>query len=275
MRLHCGMVESTHDVTIGRCEVAKRYRSWSRGEPDREWAGLALLHRTCPGLAPQPLNRYEAAGVPVIVMSRLPGEPLGAAPLSGAQVTAVAGALRQLHSALPPAELANVPERRTGSAELHRELLAWIRQPHPPVSATVRSALEAASDWLSSAEAVTLVSSPRERVFTQGDGNLANFIWDGQRCRIVDFEDSGVSEPAYEVADLVEHVSVWLPGLIDVHALLNQLDFAPGQRQRLGGCRVLMAAYWLLMLLPGNPAHSRNPDGSVERQAQRVLDLLH
>ncbi|HEY2691135.1 MAG TPA: phosphotransferase [Streptosporangiaceae bacterium] len=40
-------------------------------------------------------------------------------------------------------------------------------------------------------------------MFGNADGNLANFLWDGARCRIVDFEDSGVSDPAYEAA----HVS--------------------------------------------------------------------
>ncbi|SEG99641.1 Phosphotransferase enzyme family protein [Nonomuraea solani] len=38
-------------------------------------------------------------------------------------------------------------------------------------------------------------------VFGAGDGNLANFLWDGTRVRIVDFEDSGHSDLAYEVAE--------------------------------------------------------------------------
>jgi len=28
------------------------------------------------------------------------------------------------------------------------------------------------------------------------------------------------------------------------------------------------------MLLPGNPGHARNPEGSLERQAARLLELL-
>jgi hypothetical protein len=40
-----------------------------------------------------------------------------------------------------------------------------------------------------------LCQSPRgtEVVLGQGDCNLANFLWDGPRVRIVDFEDSGPS----------------------------------------------------------------------------------
>jgi hypothetical protein len=32
--------------------------------------------------------------------------------------------------------------------------------------------------------------------------------------------------------------------------------------------------FWLMMLLPGSPAHQRNPPGTVERQAARLLLLL-
>ena len=37
--------QATHEVTVdaGRGVVVKRYRSWSRGEPAREWAALTLL----------------------------------------------------------------------------------------------------------------------------------------------------------------------------------------------------------------------------------------
>jgi thiamine kinase-like enzyme len=113
-----------------------------------------------------------------------------------------------------------------------------------------------------------------DRVFTQGDGNLGNFIWDGERCYVVDFEDSGVSDPAYEVADLVEHVSIWLAGLLDPDDLIGRLGLEAAQRHRLLEFRRLMALFWLLMLMPGNPGHNRNPEGSLERQAQRMHDLL-
>lgn len=43
------------------------------------------------------------------------------------------------------------------------------------------------------------------------------------------------------------------------------------QRRRLAGFRRLFATFWLLMLLPGNPAHRRNPPGTLERQAARVV----
>ena len=36
----------------------------------------------------------------------------------------------------------------------------------------------------------------------------------------------------------------------------------------------LVAAFWLVMLLPGNPGFRRNPVGSTEHQAMHILALL-
>jgi aminoglycoside phosphotransferase (APT) family kinase protein len=268
------MVQSTHDVTLGQRRVVKRYRSWARGEPDREWAGLTLLHRTAPGLAPEPLERRVEDGAPVVVMTRVPGEPLGTAPLSRKQVEAVGQALRRMYTAIPVDDLAGVAERTGGPLELVSTLRSWIREPPARVGSSVQVALAAGTAWLAAPEVTHLTGPFAQRVFTQADGNLGNFLWDGDRCYVVDFEDSGVSDPAYEVADLVEHVSVWLPGLIGTGDLVAALEFSTEQEARLLGFRRIMAVFWLLMLLPGNPGHDRNPQGSLDRQAQRVLELL-
>jgi hypothetical protein len=38
--------------------------------------------------------------------------------------------------------------------------------------------------------------------------------------------------------------------------------------------RRLFAASWVMRLPPGGSAHRRNPPGTFERQASRLLDLL-
>jgi aminoglycoside phosphotransferase (APT) family kinase protein len=268
------VVESTHQLTFTRDRVIKRFRSWDKGEPEREWAGLEMLHRHAPGLAPQPLQRRIEEGAPVVVMTRVGGEPLGAAPLTRDQLAALGRTLQVMYAAVPAEAMASLPERRWGPAELLSTVRSWIAEPVPAQSPLVRAAARAASSWLGSGEASVLAGPLAERVFSQADGNLGNFVWDGARCRVVDFEDSGISDPAYEVADLVEHVSAWLPGLIRADDLIEALGFGEAQRARLARCRRLMAVFWLLMLLPGNPGHQRNPAGSAERQAQRVLELL-
>ena len=91
-----------------------------------------------------------------------------------------------------------------------------------------------------------------DAVLSVGDGNLANVLWDGSACRLVDFEEFGVSDLAYEVADVVEHASSRLGRLVDVDALLTGLDLRDGQLARLVEFRRLLAVFWLVMLLPGN-----------------------
>ena len=87
------MVESTHSLTFTGNRVIKRYRSWDRGEPDREWAGLGILHRHAPGIGPQPLRRWSEDGTPAIEMTRVPGLSLGGQKLSSAQIGALAQTL--------------------------------------------------------------------------------------------------------------------------------------------------------------------------------------
>ena len=38
--------------------------------------------------------------------------------------------------------------------------------------------------------------------------------------------------------------------------------------------RIVLATFWLLMILPGSPGHALNPEGSAERQAGHLIDLL-
>jgi Ser/Thr protein kinase RdoA (MazF antagonist) len=268
------MVESTHAVMLGVDRVEKRYLSWDRDEPAREWDALTRLHRTVPGLAPRPMSHHLDGAHPVLVMSRVPGEPLGRESLTARQVAALGLCLRRLHTALPAAELEHVPERISGPREMLEHLRGWILQDHAEVDPPVRQALTGAQVWLAGGAAEKLVRATRDRVFTHGDGNIGNFLWDGHSCHVVDFEDSGVSDPAYEIADLVEHLTVWLPGLIDVDLLVRALEFTDELQERLQQFRKLLAVFWLLMLLPGNRAHDRNPPGTLERQALRVLLLL-
>lgn len=118
-----------------------------------------------------------------------------------------------------------------------------------------------------------LLAAEVEPVFGQRDGNLANCLWDDRRVRLVDFEDSGRSDLAFELAELVEHLS-GIDARLDVDALLGRFDLTPAERQRLLGFRRLEALTWFLMLQPGGAAYERNPPESLHRQAIRLLDLL-
>ncbi|MEO5850918.1 MAG: aminoglycoside phosphotransferase family protein [Nocardioides sp.] len=257
--------------------MRKRYVSWDRGEPDREWAGLALLAEHAPGLAPQPVRRETWEGAPAVVMTRLPGRPLGDAPLTAAQVRALADAYRRLYAVPPDAvRAAGLGERTTGPSTLRATVrlgaaedgdLGGCRDP-----ALVRDALLTVRTWLD--EPATTPDAVVDPVLGLADGNLANVLWDGEVCPLVDFEDCGLSDPAYELADVVEHASSRLPGLLDVEALMAHVDLTGEQQERWAAYRPLFAAFWLVMLLPGNSGFRRNPVGSTEDQALQVLALL-
>ena len=266
----------THDVTLGTTEVRKRYVRWDAGEAEREWACLTLLAEHSPGTAPLPLRREVADGGPIVVMERLPGRPLGGAPLTGDQTASLGRALRRMYDV--PVEAvreAGLAERRYGPTSHVPLLLDWLADPYdltPSRDAVlVAEAVQAARTWLARPGAL-----PEPRLSTLGiaDLNPANIIWDGETCRLVDFEDGGLTEPAYELADHVEHLAGRLSGVIDADALVAAVGLTASERERFHGYRPLWACFWLAMLLPGNGGFHRNPPGTTEAQARRVLGLL-
>ena len=267
----------THDVSIDpeRGVVTKRFRSWARNEPAREWAALRLLAGSAAGLAPRPLSASLGAGPPVIRMSWLPGEPLGAGPVAPEQAQALARSLDRLWRSVPPGRLAGLPAPEPNpeafAGQVRQGLAAGHDLGRDPL---VRRAAAAAAAWLQGGAITPGDHADRGTVFGHGDANLANFLWDGRRVRLVDFEDSGPSERAFELAILVEHLSAWPDGRLDADTFAASFDLAAAERARLLQFRRLAALFWLLMLRPGGRASRRNPPGTLRRQADRLLALL-
>ncbi len=279
----------THQVRVdaGDGVVTKRYTSWDRGEPAREWTALTLLARHQPGLAASPVRTDFDDGNPVIVMTRLPGAPLGDQPLSTAQREALSAALLRLWHAVPATTLRLAfpppPNSVRFARQVRRMLVSSLPLSDPPLSGRppvgpppVEHARRAAARWLDGT-VLGVDESPSPDgtlVLGQGDSNLANFLWDGSEVRIVDFEDAGLSDRAFELAVLVEHISAWSDCQLDAESLLSLFDLTEPERVRTLRFRRLAALFWLLMLSPGSPASLRNPAGTQERQAERLLTLL-
>lgn len=252
----------TQSITLDADVVHKRFTSWNEGEPDREWAGLTALARYCPGLAPTPITRDIKQGAPVVVMSRVPGAPLGKDPLTAPQVDALRLALCRLFSA--PVD-PQTTERAMGPSVMRSFVRQWAGEDYQlgPCSdpTLVRSALAMARGWLA-------VDDPTrhrvtDAVLAVGDGNLEHVLWDGITCRLIDFEEFGSSDLAYELADVVEHASSRLRRLFDIGSFLDGLCLTADQQSRLTAYRQLMAAFWLVMLLPGNAGFDRNPAAAL------------
>ena len=273
---------TTHELVFEGDRVVKRFVSWDRGEHVREWRGLSLLARHAPGLAPEPIAARLDEQPPSIVMSRLPGEPLGDAPLTDVQVCALADALTRMFTSVPERELFEVepmfdPERARATLLRMRKSVDMREGSHgADPSPTVRKAHETAlaftdSPWAERAAGVGPGASAA--VFGQVDGNLANFLWDGEQVRVVDLEDSGRTDVAFELANLVEHISAVHGARLDAERLLAHFSLTPAQSARLRLCRQAFAVYWLLRLLPGGSSHRRNPPSTLEAQAAHLLAL--
>ena len=264
---------STHDVTIGEREVRKQFVSGHEEQAEQEWACLTVLAEHAPGLAPRPLGR-EVADTPVIVMERVPGEPLAPRPLSTGQVQALGAALRRLYDVpLEAVRDAGIGPRGIGAAALPQALVERLSDDHDLSSCQdpvlVREARAVAREWLRDPP----LPEPRTTVLGVADLNPTNVLWDGERCRLVDFEDAGTSDPAYELADHVEHLGSRLPGVYDVHALADAVGLDAEARERMAAYRPFWAAFWLAMLTPGSGSWHRNPPGTTEDQAAHFMAL--
>ena len=110
-------------------------------------------------------------------------------------------------------------------------------------------------------------------MFGQGDANLANFLWDGELVRIVDFEDSGISDRAFELAVLVEHLSAWSDAGLAGERFTAAFDLTRAERSRLADWRRWLRSTGSLRLRPGG-TRVRHPPGTARRQAERLLALL-
>ena len=267
------MQTSTHGLTIGEHEVRKEFVADHEAEAEREWGILTLLAEHAPGLAPRPIRRDDGKTA-VIVMERLPGAHLAPLPLTTAQVQALGSALRRLYDI--PGEVvrdAGIGERRYPAGTLAQELVEWLGEDHAlgecqdPV--LVAEALDAARAYV----AAPALPEPQLSALGIADLNPANVMWDGRVARLVDFEDGGLSDPAYELADHVEHLGSRLPGVYDVHALPAAVGLDEEALARMAAYRPLFAAFWLAMLLPGNGGWRRNPPGTTEEQAEHFMAL--
>jgi aminoglycoside phosphotransferase (APT) family kinase protein len=262
---HAMTVRSTHVLEMAADQVIKRFRSWDRGEHQREWHALNVLAEFAPGLAPVPLGANLDADPPTIVMTRLPGEPLAGQPITGRHLDALAATLTYLHTCVPSDALTHLklhPWLAEGAASQLRTRTAGIRR-HPDSEPIVLAAFSAAAQWL---DRVAEPAEPLTAVFGHGDSYVGNFLWDGSRLRLVDFEDSGRSDRAFELACLTEHIGMRLEAGIGADAILGRFDLTAAASARVLFFRRMFAIFWLCLV--------HNRPGPVGAQAERVLSLL-
>jgi phosphotransferase family enzyme len=260
---------STHDVTVTDSVVVKRFRADGNGHPRREWRTLQILAQHAPGFAPEPIS-FSAGPPPTITMSRLPGRELSGL-LDDAELSALSVAIDRLHSV--PADA--VP------TDWQVDPKAYIDQARESFPATVDgvedivvAAFRALRSWFDSPDAEKLMSGDAPPVLARLDYNLANFLYDGESVRMIDFEDACRADRGIDLALTTEHISgrgtpdsTWL-------ALVDSFELLPVERRHFTAMKRVEALLWLRLLLPGGAAEKRNPPGMLRKQAERVLAML-
>lgn len=82
-------------------------------------------------------------------------------------------------------------------------------------------------------------------MYGHGDANLPNYLHDGGTVRLVDFEDCGRSDRAWELAIFTEHLSVHGRGQVPAELALGHFETTAAERARIREYRRLLAtANW-------------------------------
>lgn len=219
--------------------VVKLYRSVERA--DREIEALRFLEGS--DVVPRLLH-VQRDPVAAVVMSGLAGSPLAEMELTSQQVDALAESLARVYQLTPPPDCQEVATPPRRMVERVRQAVRAGDQP-PEVSALW--------DRWEHGPGPDLLASPSGLVFGRGDPNLANCLWDGRRVGLVDWEYAGLSDVAYELADLIEHPASRATPDRSWMALVDRFALPPRERARLRAARGLLAVFWLARLPPGNP----------------------
>lgn len=263
---------ANHAIEKEDARVVKRFAHWDLGQPLREWRALTLLAEHAPGVAPDPIEFRPDTTPPAVTMSWVPGAPLRGGVVGPDQTAALAAAVSLLWGSVPAGVLADLPPRCWPQPTVLDEIEGWCARPLASDTAPVVMRARAEGlRWLRQAD-ITAASTP---VLGTGDGNLSNFLWDGSRIRVVDFEYSGLSDRAFELAEVTEHVAAWVDTEFDAARFLEHFELPRAEAERLLQCRRLAAFEWLHILsLQVETGSQMNPPGTRERQAERLLALL-
>jgi Ser/Thr protein kinase RdoA (MazF antagonist) len=193
----------------------KVYRVDDRRRAEREWLSLAFLSGHHVRSAPLPLWADPDPGQPAIGMTFLPGRPFPETGDRQEPLRALAAVQRQYAELQLPGDLAALERIDSASHYVRRITRIWapVISSHPR-DALTRDLLQILSEWEDSGDAAVL-AEPARRIFSRGDSNLLNWLWDGTSIRVVDYEFAGYSDLAFDCADLTEHISSREAGIDD------------------------------------------------------------
>lgn len=228
----------------------KIYQVDDRRRAEREWLSLTFLSGHQASSAPAPLWADPHHEQPAIGMTFLPGRPFPETSERLEPLRALAAVQRQ-YTALPlHGELATLERIDSASHYIHRITSIWapVIKSHPR-DALTRDLLQILSRWEGSSD-TTVLAEPARRIFSRGDSNLLNWLWDRSSIRVVDYEFAGHSDLAFDCADLTEHISS-RQARIDDQAwaeIASLAGLGDGDQRRFEAAQRTCALRWLAVL---------------------------
>lgn len=229
-----------------------------RNRAGREYASMQALHEAGCDVAPKVLYLApEPAGLPgsVVISEWLPGETLTAYPTPGDHPTWVAllESLAQVHSLTPQestVQLSNAMMYLIQPEDVLRELNAQLaRLPHSKIGALDRSQFDHVLGVASQIPSLRW-GHPVQIGLIHCDPNARNMILFEGEIRLVDWENSGWGDPAFDIADLCANPFYGMPLPVEHHAWMMdehaRLLDDPHLPQRAALYTRLLHVWWLM-----------------------------
>lgn len=189
----------------------KVYRLDARRRPDREWHALTLLAAHDVPSVPRPLWRDDDADSPAVGMTLVTGTALSdeAPDHHEAGLAGLIETWRHIHAVQIDGPLADFVRIDSAAHYVERITDIWAKQLADHRSDPLTPRLQALLDHWSKSGDRQILAEPEPPTFSRGDANLLNWLHDSTtgKTACVDFEFSGTSDPAFDLADLVEHIS--------------------------------------------------------------------
>jgi hypothetical protein len=250
--------------------VLKVFRTADHDEPEREWDALVALAGS--GLAPEPVH-FDVGDPAIVVMTRVGGSPLPSGALGAGHAHVIGTVHRLVHRTVPRSRR---PLPHSGVLGARASLMVDERDDISShlgdASDVVPRAWRAARTWIADADFHDLLSSDG-LCFTRCDPNLSNYLWRGDGVVLIDWENSGYSDPTLELADMAEHASTRALGEEFWTDLADATGLTQAHRARVPHARRLMACFWLVLI------EQRQRQGlpttvNLEEQARRTIAVL-
>ena len=226
----------------------KLYRVDTRQRAGTEWHALTWLSSYGYDFAPRPFHHYADTSPPGVVMEFIDGTWLGEQRLSRTQLESLVEAHQQMYRITPDSSDARFRPATGNAGVMVRRVTTgeWGADP----TGGDALAQEARALWQTwrKGDDPALLLEPAPQVFTRGDPNLANCSWSRQRLRIVDFEYSGWSDRAVDLADLVEHVQSRGTPDESWEWFVEQFRMSGSEQKRLLAARRLSALFWVMKM---------------------------